>query len=79
MKYWFTIVLFVFYSVAAIAQPTVKDNLSFEFLANRWDEAIPLGNGWLGALIWKKASAASMTTTGIAAASVDNKTLLNGS
>ena len=54
MKYWFTIVLFVFYSVAAIAQPTVKDNLSFEFLANRWDEAIPLGNGWLGALIWKK-------------------------
>ncbi len=54
MKYWFTIVLFVFYSAAAIAQPTVKDNLSFEFLANRWDEAIPLGNGWLGALIWKK-------------------------
>jgi alpha-L-fucosidase 2 len=54
MKYWFTIALFVFYSAAAIAQPTVKDNLSFEFLANRWDEAIPLGNGWLGALIWKK-------------------------
>jgi alpha-L-fucosidase 2 len=54
MKYWFAIVLFVFYSAAAIAQPTVKDNLSFEFLANRWDEAIPLGNGWLGALIWKK-------------------------
>ena len=54
MKYWFAIALFVFYSAAAIAQPTVKDNLSFEFLANRWDEAIPLGNGWLGALIWKK-------------------------
>jgi hypothetical protein len=31
------------------------------------------------ALIWKKASAASITTTGIAAAMVDSQTLLNGS
>jgi len=31
------------------------------------------------ALIWKKASAANITTTGIAAAMVDSQTLLNGS
>jgi alpha-L-fucosidase 2 len=23
-------------------------------LAKRWDEGIPLGNGWLGVLIWQK-------------------------
>ena len=36
------------------AQPTAKHNLAFDSMASRWDEAIPLGNGWLGALIWKK-------------------------
>jgi alpha-L-fucosidase 2 len=54
MKYYLLIILFIFYSVGAIAQPTVKDNLLFDTFATRWDEAIPLGNGWLGALIWKK-------------------------
>ncbi len=29
-------------------------DLHFENLADTWDEAIPLGNGMLGALIWKK-------------------------
>lgn len=29
-------------------------NLKFDSLAKHWDEAIPLGNGWLGALIWQK-------------------------
>ncbi|MFH6603611.1 glycosyl hydrolase family 95 catalytic domain-containing protein [Maribacter algicola] len=29
-------------------------DLHFENLADTWDEAIPLGNGLLGALIWKK-------------------------
>ncbi len=28
--------------------------MHFDTLANRWDEAIPLGNGMLGALIWQK-------------------------
>lgn len=54
MKYWLVIVLFVFYAVGAIAQPSASDNLSFGALAKRWDEAIPLGNGWLGALVWQK-------------------------
>ena len=37
-----------------LAQPKPEHNLVFDSLATRWDEAIPLGNGWLGALIWQK-------------------------
>ncbi len=36
------------------AQPKKEHNLVFDSLAKRWDEAIPLGNGWIGALIWQK-------------------------
>ena len=36
------------------SQPNKEHNLVFDSLAKRWDEAIPLGNGWLGALIWQK-------------------------
>jgi len=36
------------------AQPGPVHNLVFDSMATRWDEGIPLGNGWLGALIWKK-------------------------
>ncbi len=36
------------------AQPKPQHNLALDSLATRWDEGIPLGNGWLGALIWKK-------------------------
>ncbi|MGC4037538.1 MAG: glycoside hydrolase N-terminal domain-containing protein [Chitinophagaceae bacterium] len=36
------------------AQPKPQHNLAFDSLASRWDDGIPLGNGWLGALIWKK-------------------------
>ncbi len=36
------------------AQPKKIHNLQFENLAKRWDEAIPLGNGMLGALVWQK-------------------------
>ena len=39
---------------AILAQPKPGHNLIFDSLATRWDEAIPLGNGWLGALIWQK-------------------------
>lgn len=39
---------------ALFAQPGPAHNLVFDSLATRWDEGIPLGNGWLGALIWKK-------------------------
>jgi alpha-L-fucosidase 2 len=43
-----------FLSTSLAAQPIKSHNLSFDSLATRWDEAIPLGNGWLGALIWNK-------------------------
>jgi len=37
-----------------VAQPNSKHNLTFDHLAKRWDEAMPLGNGMLGVLIWEK-------------------------
>jgi alpha-L-fucosidase 2 len=37
-----------------VKQPDPALNLRFNDLAGTWDEAIPLGNGMLGALIWKK-------------------------
>src|SRR6056297_3503889 len=36
-----------------VSGPEEKYNLEFPELADRWDEAMPLGNGWLGALIWQ--------------------------
>lgn len=36
------------------AQPAPKHNLVFDHLATVWDEAIPLGNGTVGALVWQK-------------------------
>lgn len=41
-------------ALAASAQPRPEHNLRFDTLATRWDEAMPLGNGLLGALVWKK-------------------------
>lgn len=46
--------LLLFVSVSIFGQPKPKHNLVFDSLAKRWDEGIPLGNGWLGALIWQK-------------------------
>lgn len=46
--------LLLFVSVSIFAQPKPQHNLVFDSLAKRWDEGIPLGNGWLGALIWQK-------------------------
>jgi len=37
-----------------IAPNPIKHDFQFKSLAKRWDEAIPLGNGMLGALIWEK-------------------------
>jgi alpha-L-fucosidase 2 len=37
------------------AQNEVNHDLKFDTLARHWDEAIPLGNGMLGALIWQRA------------------------
>lgn len=33
---------------------SAKHDLQFDSLAKQWDEAIPLGNGMVGALIWQK-------------------------
>ena len=45
----------IFLSIHSLpAQPGKEHNLVFDSLAKRWDEGIPLGNGWLGALIWQK-------------------------
>jgi len=48
------LVYFILVPLLAFSQPKPKHNLVFDSLAKRWDEAIPLGNGWLGALIWQK-------------------------
>ena len=43
-----------FYFKVVMAQPKQGEHLQFDSLAKRWDEGIPLGNGWLGAMIWQK-------------------------
>lgn len=45
------LLVMVFYGYA---QPQARHNLVFDSLATRWDEGMPMGNGWLGALVWKK-------------------------
>ncbi len=40
--------------ISAAAQVKPQYNLQFNHLADKWDEAMPLGNGMLGALIWGK-------------------------
>jgi alpha-L-fucosidase 2 len=49
------------FSVHLFCQPKPEHNLKFDSLAKRWDEAIPLGNGWLGALIWQKGNKLRMS------------------
>ncbi len=34
--------------------PERRHNLEFNQLAQRWDEAVPLGNGMLGSLVWEE-------------------------
>ncbi len=41
--------------------PAPRHDLVFDRLASRWDEAIPLGNGLLGALVWQKGEALRMS------------------
>lgn len=45
---------FILIYTNADSQPRADYNLRFDTLASRWDEAIPIGNGWLGALIWQR-------------------------
>lgn len=53
-KFGFFFTGLIMLSAVAVAQPSTKYNLVFDSLAKRWDEAMPLGNGWLGALVWQK-------------------------
>lgn len=46
------IICVLFYS--NVSAQTTRHDLHFDTLASRWDEAIPLGNGMLGALIWQR-------------------------
>ncbi len=48
------ILLVCFAYQISFAQTLSKYNLSFDKLAGKWDEGMPLGNGMLGALIWQK-------------------------
>ncbi|MFI5193751.1 MAG: glycosyl hydrolase family 95 catalytic domain-containing protein [Chitinophagales bacterium] len=48
------LILFMLCKGIICAQTPSPHDLSFDSLATRWDEAIPLGNGMLGSLIWQK-------------------------
>lgn len=39
---------------ASVTQVTVEDGLHFDRLPTRWDEAVPLGNGIMGMLVYQK-------------------------
>jgi len=54
---WGILLVSAFYFTVATAQPAAGDNLQFNHLAKRWDEAMPLGNGMLGAMVWQKNAA----------------------
>ncbi|MGZ5499103.1 MAG: glycoside hydrolase N-terminal domain-containing protein, partial [Candidatus Aminicenantales bacterium] len=41
--------------------PAPRHDLVFDKLAATWDEGIPLGNGMIGALIWKKGDSLRMS------------------
>lgn len=37
-----------------LAQPKAQHNLQFAGMPTQWYEGLPLGNGWLGGLLWQK-------------------------
>ncbi|MEO8765537.1 MAG: glycoside hydrolase N-terminal domain-containing protein, partial [Ginsengibacter sp.] len=53
IKHLFLFLSASFIALIASAQVNKADNLMFDSLPGRWDEAIPLGNGMLGALVWQ--------------------------
>lgn len=60
MRSTFLFILLII-SLKLFSQPKPEHNLMFDSLAKRWDEGIPLGNGWLGALIWQKGNKLRMS------------------
>lgn len=53
VKYFVFIALLLFKISLRAQNPPSEFNLKFNTLATTWDEGIPLGNGILGALVWK--------------------------
>jgi alpha-L-fucosidase 2 len=52
MKY--CLLWIVILASSVYANPTPDHFMQFDDLATRWDEAVPLGNGMVGALIWQE-------------------------
>ncbi len=50
----FAILALISCSTEPVSGPDEKYNLEFAELANTWDEAMPLGNGMVGNLVWQK-------------------------
>lgn len=46
--------LAIVYALNAFSQPASRHDLRSDALAHVWDEAVPLGNGTVGALVWEK-------------------------
>ncbi|GAB3321692.1 hypothetical protein GCM10027299_16520 [Larkinella ripae] len=55
-RFWAGLACGFFLALSALAQPLRPGpyDLQFAQLPSRWDEALPLGNGMLGALIWQR-------------------------
>jgi len=49
-----SILFFCVQFISYAGVPNSRHDLLFNNLATRWDEAVPLGNGMVGALIWKE-------------------------
>ncbi len=54
MRNWIVLVVCCLLQHVLSAQPSGKEDLRFDSLPSAWDEAIPLGNGMLGTLVWQK-------------------------
>ena len=53
-KYTLLIVVLIFFCADMGAQPKAQHNLHFNGMPTKWYEGLPLGNGWLGVLLWQK-------------------------
>lgn len=54
LKFAATIVLLASFCIPSGAQPQPKHQLQFQSMPTQWYEGLPLGNGWLGVLLWQK-------------------------
>ncbi|MBN1807003.1 MAG: glycoside hydrolase N-terminal domain-containing protein [Sedimentisphaerales bacterium] len=52
LRHLFIIIVILVFSLEAGGKPMPKHGLHFQRPSQTWDEAIPLGNGLLGALVW---------------------------